>query len=176
MVLKLVTMFKGKASKSSPKPVGPPPERGIASLPWGPPPGPAPPSPLLFLPPDLTALLDSVMCLICFFWLLCICFFFHHQNQWSLCIAQIICLKGVLGWGVQIASFSFSLHLPSLCRRADIKPKTGGSRARTGRLGACDSCTWSWHCSSFQVTELSPGTLAWPWWRPSPFQKTLELG
>ncbi|TEA28585.1 hypothetical protein DBR06_SOUSAS16010007, partial [Sousa chinensis] len=33
MVLKLVTMFKGKASESSPRPVGPPPERGIASLP-----------------------------------------------------------------------------------------------------------------------------------------------
>ncbi|XP_027946355.1 allograft inflammatory factor 1-like isoform X1 [Eumetopias jubatus] len=32
-VLKLVMMFEGKANESSPKPVGPPPERDIASLP-----------------------------------------------------------------------------------------------------------------------------------------------
>ncbi|XP_045052875.1 allograft inflammatory factor 1-like isoform X1 [Desmodus rotundus] len=32
-VLKLVMMFEGKAQESSPKPVGPPPERDIASLP-----------------------------------------------------------------------------------------------------------------------------------------------
>ncbi|XP_016052097.1 PREDICTED: allograft inflammatory factor 1-like [Miniopterus natalensis] len=32
-VLKLVMMFEGKAKESSPKPVGPPPERDIASLP-----------------------------------------------------------------------------------------------------------------------------------------------
>nr|XP_019584542.1 PREDICTED: allograft inflammatory factor 1-like [Rhinolophus sinicus] len=32
-VLKLVMMFEGKATESSPKPVGPPPERDIASLP-----------------------------------------------------------------------------------------------------------------------------------------------
>ncbi|XP_036074296.1 allograft inflammatory factor 1-like isoform X1 [Rousettus aegyptiacus] len=32
-VLKLVMMFEGKANESSPRPVGPPPERDIASLP-----------------------------------------------------------------------------------------------------------------------------------------------
>ena len=32
-VLKLVMMFEGKANEGSPKPVGPPPERDIASLP-----------------------------------------------------------------------------------------------------------------------------------------------
>ncbi|XP_059957048.1 allograft inflammatory factor 1-like isoform X2 [Mesoplodon densirostris] len=32
-VLKLVMMFEGKANENSPKPVGPPPERDIASLP-----------------------------------------------------------------------------------------------------------------------------------------------
>uniref|UniRef100_A0A2K6GSI6 Allograft inflammatory factor 1 like n=1 Tax=Propithecus coquereli TaxID=379532 RepID=A0A2K6GSI6_PROCO len=32
-VLKLVMMFEGKANESGPKPVGPPPERDIASLP-----------------------------------------------------------------------------------------------------------------------------------------------
>ncbi|XP_074067002.1 allograft inflammatory factor 1-like isoform X2 [Macrotis lagotis] len=32
-VLKLVMMFEGKANESAPKPVGPPPERDIASLP-----------------------------------------------------------------------------------------------------------------------------------------------
>uniref|UniRef100_A0A8D2JD19 Allograft inflammatory factor 1 like n=2 Tax=Varanus komodoensis TaxID=61221 RepID=A0A8D2JD19_VARKO len=32
-VLKLVMMFEGKASESTPKPSGPPPERAISSLP-----------------------------------------------------------------------------------------------------------------------------------------------
>ncbi|XP_027725411.1 allograft inflammatory factor 1-like isoform X3 [Vombatus ursinus] len=32
-VLKLVMMFEGKANENAPKPVGPPPERDIASLP-----------------------------------------------------------------------------------------------------------------------------------------------
>uniref|UniRef100_A0A8D0QV49 Allograft inflammatory factor 1 n=2 Tax=Sus scrofa TaxID=9823 RepID=A0A8D0QV49_PIG len=82
-VLKLVMMFEGKANESSPKPVGPLQRETLPACPEDAPPGPAPPSPLLFLPSDLAALLGSFRCVLCVVFGRCafVGLFFHQQNQ-----------------------------------------------------------------------------------------------
>lgn len=75
----------------------------------------------------------SVLCLVLLWWVHVFYFLVHFLVK-----TQVTCLKEALSWGIQSLRFPFfSVPLPSLYRRADIKPKTAEGRVGAGRLEAC---------------------------------------